>query len=187
MLKRVCLLIKSIFCFIKYKIQYRNKIDLKIINSFKGKIRIEINDSSKCKIGDFLMTRGPFYLKSGGNAKINIGNNVFFNHNCSITALNEITIGDNCNFANNLVIVDHNHKIGEKGVIEGFESAPVKIGSNVWCGANVTILQGVEIGDGSVVAAGAVVTKNIPSYELWGGVPAKKMRNLTKESNQNDS
>ena len=48
---------------------------------------------------------------------------------------------------------------------------------DVWCGANVTILKGVHIGKGSVIAAGAVVTKNIGEYEIWAGVPAKKIRN----------
>lgn len=54
---------------------------------------------------------------------------------------------------------------------------PVVIEEDVWCGANVTILKGVTIGKGSVIAAGAVVTKNVGEYEIWGGVPAKKLKN----------
>lgn len=54
---------------------------------------------------------------------------------------------------------------------------PVIIEEDVWCGANVTILKGVTIGRGSVIAAGAVVTKNVGEYEIWGGVPAKKIKN----------
>ena len=54
---------------------------------------------------------------------------------------------------------------------------PVVIEEDVWCGANVTILKGVTIGKGSVIAAGAVVTKNVGEYEIWGGVPAKKIKN----------
>lgn len=54
---------------------------------------------------------------------------------------------------------------------------PVVIEEDVWCGANVTILKGVTIGRGSVIAAGAVVTKNVGEYEIWGGVPAKKIKN----------
>lgn len=52
----------------------------------------------------------------------------------------------------------------------------VKIGNDVWVGADVKILQGVTIGDGAIIAAGAVVTKDIPPYEIWGGVPARPIR-----------
>ncbi|MCF8140895.1 MAG: hypothetical protein K9J75_07320 [Cyanobium usitatum Tobar12.5m-G36] len=52
----------------------------------------------------------------------------------------------------------------------------VSIGSDVWIGTHVTILPGVTIGDGAIVGAGAVVTKNIPPYQIWAGVPAKKLR-----------
>ena len=82
-------------------------------------------------------------------------------------------------FGNNVVIIDHNHLIKiDKVAGDEFEKAQVKIGNNVWIGANTVILQGVEIGDNSVVAAGAVVTKNIASKEIWGGVPAKKIKDI---------
>jgi len=54
---------------------------------------------------------------------------------------------------------------------------PVVIEEDVWCGANVTILKGVHIGKGSVIAAGAVVIRDVGEYEIWGGVPAKKIKN----------
>lgn len=54
---------------------------------------------------------------------------------------------------------------------------PVVIEEDVWCGANVTILKGVTIGKGSVIAAGAVVTKDVGEYEIWGGVPARRLKN----------
>ena len=85
---------------------------------------------------------------------------------------------NNCNIANNVVIVDHNHKIGNNGVIDGLDCSPIKIGDNVWIGANVTILKGISIGNGSIIAAGAVVNTNIPSCEIWGGVPARKIKNI---------
>lgn len=100
------------------------------------------------------------------------------NHNCSITCAEEITIGDACNIANNVVIVDHDHRLGKYGVEDGLESTPVHIGKNVWIGANAVILRGVSIGDGAIVAAGAVVNHDIPAHEIWGGIPAKKIKKL---------
>lgn len=58
---------------------------------------------------------------------------------------------------------------------------PIKVGHHCWLGTGAIILQGVSIGDGAVVAAGAVVTKDIPSYEVWGGVPARYIRKRTHE------
>ena len=125
------------------------------------------------------MIDGPLYLKAENDSQILIGDYCYFNHNCSITALNSIIIGDNCMFGNNVVIVDHNHLINKDKIAEkDFETSRVKIGNNVWIGANTVILQGIEIGDNSVVAAGAVVTKNIGSKEIWGGVPAKKIKDI---------
>lgn len=100
------------------------------------------------------MSAGPCYIKCTEKAQCRIGEKVFMNHNCSITSAEEITIGDACNIANNVVIV-----------------------------ANTVILKGVSIEDGAVIAAGAVVNYDIPAYEIWGGVPAKKIRVLTNEEN----
>ena len=96
------------------------------------------------------------------------------NHNCSITAVDQIVIGNDVNIANNVVIVDHDHIITSEGVLGELISSPVVIGNRVWIGADSVITRGVTIGDGAVIAAGAVVNKDIPAHELWGGIPAKK-------------
>lgn len=171
--KKSFLLWISIYSYLKYKLIYGKKIQLSAVNSIRGKLLIELQDKSECNIGKFLMSRGPLYMKAEDNGKIEIGEKCFFNHNCSITCVDKITIGDNCNFANNLVIVDHDHNFNEYGVTAGLNKGSVKIGNNVWCGANVTILRGVTIGNGAIIAAGAVVNQDVPSYEIWGGVPAK--------------
>lgn len=180
-IKKLRLFIKSVYIYGVLKIKYGHCISMSIINSIKGKIKIELSLGSELEIGHFFMSAGPCYIKCTENANCKIGNRVFLNHNCSITCVEEISIGNNCNIANNVVIVDHNHNMGENGVEDGFESSAVHIGENVWIGANATILKGVSIGDGSVVAAGAVVNKNIPSHEVWGGVPARKIRKLMNE------
>lgn len=159
------------------KITKRKRFRSTWVNSIRGSFKTEIDGNGYISVGKFLMSRGPIYLKSVNDGKLMIGENVFFNHNCSITCAEEITIGNQCLFANNLVIVDHDHKIGQDGgAIEALVSKPVIIEDRVWCGANVTITKGVHIGKGAIVAAGAVVTKDVPAHALVAGVPAKIIR-----------
>lgn len=152
------------------------KIRTTWVNSIKGKFRVEIIENGKIEIGKFLMSRGPLYLKSVDGGIMTMGDYVFFNHNCSITCAKEISIGSHCMFANNLVIVDHDHVIGPDGVTGNLVSKPIVIENGVWCGANVTITKGVHIGTGAVIAAGAVVTKDVPANVVVAGVPAKIMK-----------
>ncbi|WP_181369271.1 acyltransferase [Eubacterium ramulus] len=145
------------------------------INSLKGRIEIDLFSDAKCRIGNFLMTAGPFYIKCTDKAEITIGDNCFFNHNCSLTAAENIVIGNQCMFANNFVVVDHDHDRKDGKILKELVSAPVKIGNNVWCGANVTVLKGVTIGDGAVIAAGSVVNRDVAAYSVVAGVPARKI------------
>lgn len=115
--------------------------------------------------------------KSGGGI-LKVGSRCFFNHNVSITCNSAVSIGDECNIANNVVIVDHNHVIEKSGVKGETTASSVSIGTKVWIGANAVITKGVTIGDGSVVGAGAVVVNDIPPHQIWGGVPAKKIKEI---------
>ena len=81
------------------------------INSLKRGFSIQISYDSRVEVGKFLMSAGPTYLKAEHGGEIIIGNRVFLNHNFSATAMDRIQIGDNCNIANNVVIVDHDHAI----------------------------------------------------------------------------
>lgn len=89
----------------------------------------------------------------------------------------KISIGDNTLIASGSQFIDHDHGI-DKNQLMRFQYGPeaeINIEEDVWIGANVIVLKGVSIGKGAVIAAGAVVNKSIPSYEIWGGVPAKKI------------
>lgn len=174
-MKKVIIGCKSVFTYMKYKILYGSRIQMAKINSLKGKIEIDLFLDAKCRIGNFLMTAGPFYIKCTDKAEITIGDNCFFNHNCSLTAAENIVIGNQCMFANNFVVVDHDHDRKDGKILKELVSAPVKIGNNVWCGANVTILKGVTIGDGAVIAAGSVVNRDVAAYSVVAGVPARKI------------
>ena len=149
------------------------------LNSFIGKFKLILNNKSTCTIGKFLMVDGPVYMKGLNNSKIVVGNNCFFNHNCCITSMDSIKIGNNCMFANNVTIIDHDHKIINNEILKNdYVTEEITIGNNVWCGANVVILKGCRIGNNSVIAAGAVVNTNVPDNEIWGGIPAKKIKSI---------
>ena len=174
-MKKVIIGCKSVFTYMKYKILYGSRIQMAKINSLKGRIEIDLFSDAKCRIGNFLMTAGPFYIKCTDKAEITIGDNCFFNHNCSLTAAENIVIGNQCMFANNFVVVDHDHDRKDGKILKELVSAPVKIGNNVWCVANVTVLKGVTIGDGAVIAAGSVVNRDVAAYSVVAGVPARKI------------
>ena len=79
-------------------------------------------------------------------------------------------------FANNIVIIDHDHVIGGNGVTGELTARPVIIEDHVWCGANVTITKGVHIGSGAVIGANAVVINDVEAHSIVAGVPAKKIK-----------
>ena len=178
MIEKLLVRIKSLIIFIAFKIKYGRKIKLAPLNVFRGNVNLWMNSKDAgFEARGLIMSMGPLNLKICG--RLQLGVNCFFNHNVSITCNECIVIGDYCNIANNVVIIDHDHVITSQGVEGATISAPVTIGNIVWIGANSVITKGVVIGDGAVIAAGAVVTKNVPAHEIWGGVPAKKIREIT--------
>lgn len=178
MVKKIFLGLKSVYTFVKYKVIFGKNININLINSIRGKLKINIDNNGYVAIGKFMMTTGPCYIKCDNGGELHIGNNCFMNHNVSITSNKSIDIGDYVNIANNVVIVDHDHIVTHDGVLGDVISSPVIIGDRVWIAANCVITKGVTIGSGSVIAAGSVVTKNIPEHEMWGGVPAKFIKSL---------
>lgn len=117
----------------------------------------------------------PFHTNYGKN--ISIDENVFINHDCSFLDLGGITIEEGVMIAPKVVISSEEHPV-EVAYRQKIFCQRVHIGKNVWIGANATILAGVKIGENSVVAAGAVVTKDVPSNVIVGGVPAKILKEI---------
>ncbi len=115
-----------------------------------------------------LFVRKGGYLEIGANSRIN---------GCHISASEKIIIGKNVRVGQYVLIMDNDFHHVEDHFSDGKKS-PVIIEDDVWIAAKATILKGVHIGKGSVVAAGAVVTKDVPAYTLVGGVPAKPIRKL---------
>ena len=117
----------------------------------------------------------PFHTDFGKN--IHIGKFVFINAGCSFQDQGGITIGDGCLLGHNTVIATLNHD-ENPARRNDLIPAPVVIGNRVWIGSNATILPGVTIGDNAIVAAGAVVTKDVPPDTVVAGVPAKILRKI---------
>lgn len=99
---------------------------------------------------------------------------------CKFQDQGGIFIGDGSLIGHNVVLATLNHAMDPEDRATMIP-APIHIGKRVWIGANATVLPGVTIGDGAIVAAGAVVTKDVPENTVVGGVPARVMRKIGKE------
>ena len=118
----------------------------------------------------FLLLSGcMIYIGENAILKVHSG---YINHDARINCQSSISIGKNTHIAEQVIIMDTDSHQLEGSV----KTAPIVIGDNVWIGVRCTILKGVYIGDGAVVAAGSVVTKSVPARALVGGVPAKVLR-----------
>ena len=127
------------------------------------------------EIDDTFTIFPPFYTDCGKN--IRIGKNVFINSGCCFQDQGGIEIGDGSLIGHQVALATLNHDL-DPARRASMTAAPIKIGINVWIGSHATVLSGVKIGDGAVVAAGAVVTKDVPPYTVVGGVPAGILKNL---------
>ena len=126
-------------------------------------------------VGEGVRIETPFYTDFGKN--ITLGSNVFINAGCKFQDQGGIVIGDGTFIGHNVVLATLDHDI-EPAKRHLLHPAPIQIGSRVWIGANVVITKGVTVGDNSVIAAGAVVTRNIPANVIAAGVPSKVIRTI---------
>nr|WP_315233519.1 acyltransferase [uncultured Flavobacterium sp.] len=120
------------------------------------------------------------YVWIEGFHNISIGNNSGIGRGSHICAMDIVEIGENVMIAEQLIIITVNHQISmTKNMINlPMIKKPVKIGDNVWLGARVTILPGVTIGDNVVIAAGSIVTRDCSSNGIYGGIPAKFIKEI---------
>lgn len=138
-------------------------------------IQFILNKNSKCTIHDHLSCRcgGGISVLNNGHLEIK---HLLMNNNVSIFCIYRIEIGEGVIIGDNVIIRDSDsHQISYEGHTQEV-SSPIIIEDHVWIGVNCTILKGVRIGKGAVIAAGAVVTKDIPAGCLAGGVPAKVLK-----------
>jgi maltose O-acetyltransferase len=128
-----------------------------------------------------LMIEPPFHCDYGSN--ITVGEKVYFNFNCVVLDVNEVTIGDNVLFGPGVQIYTASHPMDYKARAEWKESGkPISIGSDTWVGGGTIICPGVTIGARSVIGAGSVVIKDIPADSFAAGNPCKVIKPLDQES-----
>lgn len=130
-------------------------------------------------VGEHFRLVPPFYADCGRN--IRVGARVFINQNCTFYSLAPIAIGDDVLIGPNVSLVTSEHPVAPSQRRAGLLGKPIVVGNNVWIAAGVTVIGGVTIGENSVVAAGSVVTKDVPANTLVAGNPARVVRSLEGE------
>lgn len=133
-------------------------------------------------LGKYAIIECTGVLRNVGNS-LKIGNNVGINHYCFIGVRGNIVIGNNVIFGPRVNIFSENHNFSKLEIPikeQGVTKEDTIIGNDIWIGANVSIMPGVKVGNGCVIAAGSVVTKDIPDFSVVAGVPAKIITNRIK-------
>ena len=120
----------------------------------------------------------PVYSDQGVN--IRVGRDVFINHNCTLNDIGGITIGDEVLIGPRVSLITSGHPIDPAFRRRQIVAAPIAIQRGVWLCTGATVLDGVTVGEDSVVAAGAVVTRDVPAGMVVGGVPARVLRSVRR-------
>ena len=132
------------------------------------------------KTGEQIFLELPFRCDFGSH--IEVGENFIANYNLTILDVARVKIGRNVMIAPNVSIYTAGHPLHPDSRNSGYEyGIPITIGDNVWIGGNSVILPGVTIGNNAVIAAGAVVNCDVPDNCLYGGVPARKLKDLEND------
>lgn len=133
------------------------------------------------QVGDNCVVEQPLFCTYGYN--ITVGDNFFLNVDCKLLDSGKITIGNNVFIAPNVCLITEEHAMNVKQRLAGLEyTHPINIGDNVWIAAGVLVLPGVTIGENSVIGAGSVVAKDIPSNSLAVGNPCRVIRQLDPDT-----
>lgn len=150
-------------------------------NTILGKALIPIPE--KVSIGNYSLIEDYVRLRAGGawekSSFIEIGNNTFIGHATQINIGSFFKIGNDCMIAPLCVFTDAHHVFTDLNVPmkdQSCEYGNIEVKDDVWIGSGCVILGNVVIGKGAIIAAGSVVNRSVPEYEIWGGVPAKKIK-----------
>jgi acetyltransferase-like isoleucine patch superfamily enzyme len=140
--------------------------------------RVMVKNHGRITIGERLLLYGTTVrgeLVTGPGGILEIGNRVFINYGVSISAHSHVKIGNRCQIGNYSLIMDNDyHQAGDKTMLG--RSKPILLEDDVWLGARVIVLKGVTIGQGAVIGAGSVVTRDIPPRSVAVGQPARVVK-----------
>jgi acetyltransferase-like isoleucine patch superfamily enzyme len=145
----------------------------------KPHVEVRLTDNAKLIIGDHCTIDSYVYIQlTKPEPVVTLGQYVGIGRHSVIAAKKSIVIEDYTQIGPYCQINDQDHGQSRNHLImnQGAIIAPVHIGRDCWIGSGVRILKGVTIGEGSIIGAGSVVTGNVPPYEIWAGVPAKRIR-----------
>lgn len=161
------------------KIAIKDKLSFGVVFCNKQKSLLNVGENAILDIGSLKVGNGC-RVSIEPNATLKIGENVFLNENTRIMVSEKIEIGDNSTISWNVNIIDSDrHKIYHNNVLQE-KTKPIKIKNNVWVGFNSSILKGVTVGEGAIIASNSVVTKDVPPFTLVAGVPAKVIKENVK-------
>ncbi len=166
-----CKMLEASYATKKLLIQMNNSADIAEIRNLLGQI-------TNSEIDESLALFTPLYINYGKHTRI--GKNVFINFGCTFLDLGGITIEDNVLIAPKVSLLSEGHPVSPENR-HALMAGHIHIKKNAWIGAGATILQGVTIGENAVVAAGAVVSKDVPDNAIAGGIPAKIIKTITPE------
>ena len=141
-----------------------------------AEIRAVFSELVGYRVDDSFVLIPPFYTAHG--TEIRIGRNVFINQNCTIYDLGGVEIGDDVLIGPNVSIITSGHPLEPSQRRAATIGKPIVIERNVWIAAGATVIGGVTVGENAVVAAGSVVTRNVPPNTLVGGNPARVIRSI---------
>ncbi|WP_459537484.1 sugar O-acetyltransferase [Methanobrevibacter sp.] len=166
--------------FMTEKLNEALRITHKINNEFHTPDEIQelFAKLTNTELNETLNVIPPFNTDFGKN--IHIGQRVFINSGCKMQDQGGIYIGDDVLIGHNACLLTLNHEMDPENRAD-MHPKPIHIEDKVWLGSNVTVLPGVTIGEGAIVAAGAVVTKDVESNTIVGGVPAKIIKRISDD------
>lgn len=161
------------------KICHPKNFKASLINMFSPSSQINVSVGGKLKIGKLLKMQNGSKISVLKKGEITVGKNLYLGTNSVIVCQDKVEIGDNTEIAPNVMIYDHDHDFRHADGLKSnnYKTSPVKIGNNVWIGANTVILRGCVIGDNSVIGAGSVIKGEFPA----NSVITQKRETIVKE------